>query len=109
MKLKDLLQGLSGTSQPLCHLSHPPIKNTERRELVEDLGDIVDNGEAEVKVVDWLKRREAGEEERDLVVDLEVARGWEVDAALVVVGKESKNWENAVMRVVSFVVVLRNF
>ena len=109
MKLKNLLQGLNGTSQPLCHLSHPPIKNTEHRELVEDLGDIVDNGEAGVKVVDWLKRREAGEEERDLVVDLEVARGWEVDVALVVVGKESKNWENAVMRVVSFVVVLRNF
>ena len=109
IKLKNLLQGLNGTSPPICHLSHPPIKNTEHRELVEDLGDIVDNGEAEVKVVDCLKRREAGEEERDLVVDLEVARGWEVDAALVVVDKESKNWENAVMRVVSYVVVLQNF
>ena len=59
---------------------------------------IVETGEAEVRVVDWLERSERGEEARDMVTDLDVARGWEVDAAIVVVSKENKTWENAVMR-----------
>ena len=104
--LKDILVGLGGTLSPLCNLSHPPTKHLE---IVENLCDIVATGEAEVKVVDWLDRRERGEEERDMVTDLDVARGWEVDAAIVVVTKENKTWENAVMRVVSHVIVLRNF
>ena len=71
--------------------------------------DIVATGEDKVKVVDWLKRRERGEEERDMVTDIDVARGWEVDAAIVIVTENNQTWENAVMRVVSHVVVIRNF
>ena len=77
--------------------------------MVKNLCDIVATGEAEVKVVDWLARRERGEEERDMVTDLDVARGWEVDAAIVIVPENNQTWENAVMRVVSHVVILRNF
>ena len=77
--------------------------------MVENLCDIVATGEAEVKVVDWLEKRERGEEERDMVTDLDVARGWEIDAAIVIVPENNQTWENAVMRVVSHVVVLRNF
>ena len=105
-QLKDILVGLGGTSKTLCNLSHPPIKDMQ---IVENLCDIVETGEAGVKVVDWLERREKGEEERDMVTDLDVARGWEVDAAIVIVSKENKTWENAVMRVVSHVIVIRNF
>ena len=104
--LKDILVGLGGTSPPLCNLSHPPINHAD---MVKNLCDIVATGEAEVKVVDWLERRERGEEERDMVTDLDVARGWEVDAAIVIVPENNQTWENAVMRVVSHVVVLRNF
>ena len=104
--LKDILVGLGGTSPPLCNLSHPP---TTHLEVVDNLCDIVATGEDKVKVVDWLKRRERGEEERDMVTDIDVARGWEVDAAIVIVAENNKTWENAVMRVVSHVVVLRNF
>ena len=97
---------IGGTSKTLCNLSHPPIKDMQ---IVENLCDIVKTGVAGVKVVDWLERREKGEEERDMVTDLDVARGWEVDAAIVIVSKENKTWENAVMRVVSHVIVIRNF
>ena len=77
--------------------------------MVENLCDIVATGEAEVKVVDWLERSQRGEEAMDMVTDLDVARGWEVDAAIVVVSKENKTWENAVMRVASHVIVLTFF
>ena len=104
--LKDILLGLGGRSPPLCNLSHPP---TTHLEVVDNLCDIVATGEDKVKVVDWLKRRERGEEERDMVTDIDVARGWEVDAAIVITTENNQTWENAVMRVVSHVVVLRNF
>ena len=77
--------------------------------MVENMCDIVATGEAEVKVVDWLERSQRGEEAMDMVTDLDVARGWEVDAAIVVVSKENKTWENAVMRVASHVIVLTFF
>ena len=105
--LKDILVGLGGVSPPLSNLSHPPT--TKYIQIVENMCDIVETGEAEVKVVDWLEKMEKGEEERDMVTDLAVARGWEVDAAIVIVNKENKTWENAVMRVVSHVIVLTNF
>ena len=53
------------------------------------------------EVEEWLERRERGEEERDLVTEVELVRGWEVDAAIVVAWKSRGGWENAVMRVTS--------
>ena len=44
-----------------------------------------------------------------MLVEFELARGWEVDAAIIVVAKDSKTWENAVMRAVGHVVMLKNF
>ena len=42
-----------------------------------------------------------------LVTDVELARGWEVDTAIVVAGKHNTCWINAVMRAVSHVVLVR--
>ena len=54
------------------------------------------------EVEEWLERRERGEEERDLVTGVELVKGWEVDAAIVVAWKVGGDgWENAVMRVTS--------
>ena len=50
----------------------------------------------------WLERRGRGEEERDLVTEITLVKGWEVDAAIVVAWKGvSEGWENALMRVTS--------
>ena len=61
------------------------------------------------QATEWLQKREKDEEDRDLLVEFELARGWEVDAAIIVVAKDSKTWENAVMRAVGHVVMLKNF
>ena len=55
------------------------------------------------EVEEWLERRERGEEERDLVTEVNLVKGWEVDAAIVVAwkGGSGDGWENAVMRVTS--------
>ena len=58
------------------------------------------------EVEEWLERRERGEEERDLVTEVELVRGWEVDAAIVVAWRGGgvlgdSGWENGVMRVTS--------
>ena len=61
----------------------------------------------ESTVSGWLARRERGEEERDLVVDREVIRGWETDAAIVVIHKGYGGGEaNCVMRAVAHVITL---
>ena len=98
--LTDLLVGL-GAPPPICYLSQPPTK------LCEDLSNVVFAKAAQAK--DWLERRETDEEDRDLVTELDLARGWEVDAAIIVVQKDNKTWENAVMRAVGHVVILKNF
>ena len=60
----------------------------------------------EVTVSGWLARRERGEEERDLVIDEEVIRGWETDAAIVVVYQGGGGKANCVMRAVAHVITL---
>ena len=61
----------------------------------------------ESTVSDWLARRERGEEERDMVTDSEVARGWETDAAIVVIHKlGGYSKANSVMRAVAHVITL---
>ena len=86
---------------PATYLSQPPAK------LCEDLSNVVFAKAAQTK--DWLERRETDEEDRDLVTELDLARGWEVDAAIIVVQKDNKTSENAVMRAVGHVVILKNF
>ena len=60
----------------------------------------------ESTVSGWLARRERGEEERDLVTDEEVIRGWETDAAIVVIYKSGASEANCVMRAVAHVITL---
>ena len=61
----------------------------------------------ESTVSGWLARRERGEEERDMVVGPEVVRGWETDAAIVVIHKRGSGREaNCVMRAVAHVITL---
>ena len=54
----------------------------------------------------WLARRERGEEKRDVVVDNHVVRGWETEAAIVVIFKGGDD-ANCVMRAVAHVITLR--
>jgi hypothetical protein len=65
-------------------------------------------GEAtESTVSGWLARRERGEEEKDLVTVEEMIRGWETDAAIVVIYKRGLSSEaNCVMRAVAHVITL---
>ena len=98
--LRDLLVGL-GAPHPLCYLSHAPSS------LGDGLSGVVFSDAAQA--TEWLERREKDEEDRDLLVEFELARGWEVDAAIIVVAKGNKTWENAVMRAVGHVVILKNF
>jgi hypothetical protein len=77
---------------PLTY-THPPI--------------IVAGQATESTVSDWLARRERGEEERDLVTTEEDIRGWETDAAIVVIHKNSPRGKaNCVMRAVAHVITL---
>ena len=101
--LCDLLVGL-GAPHPLCYISHPP---SDPKKLGDGLSGVVFSDAAQA--MEWLERREKDEEERDLLVEFELARGWEVDSAIVVVAKGNKTWENAVMRAVGHVVILKNF
>ena len=57
-------------------------------------------------VSEWLARRERGEEERDVVTDTEVVRGWETDAAIVIIHKSGASEANCVMRAVAHVITL---
>ena len=45
-------------------------------------------------------------EQGDLVTDVELGRGWELDTAIVVAVKGNTCWVNAVMRAVSHVVLV---
>ena len=65
-------------------------------------------GQAKYSTVSgWLARRERGEEERDLVTTEEDIRGWETDAAIVVIHKYGSTHEaNCVMRAVAHVITL---
>ena len=98
--LRDLLLGF-GDPRPLCYLSHPPQK------LGGGLSDLVVCSEAIVG--EWMEKRERNEEDRDLLVEFDKTRGWEVDTAIVVVPRGNMTWENAVMRAVGHVVLLKNF
>jgi hypothetical protein len=61
----------------------------------------------ESTVSGWLVRRERGEEERDMVVGSQEVRGWETDAAIVVIHKRGSGREaNCVMRAVAHVITL---
>ena len=61
----------------------------------------------ESTVSGWLARRERGEEERDLVVGPEEIRGWETDAAIVVIHKVAGSTKaNSVMRAAAHVITL---
>ena len=62
---------------------------------------------SEAEVEEWLRRRRIGEEERVLVIDNEVSRGWEASHVLVL-DLRGFGFENLVMRTVGFC-ALANF
>ena len=81
-----------------AHPSPPPLTYTHYSAV---------SGQAtESTVSGWLTRREKGEEERDAVVDGEVIRGWETEAAIVVLHKNSIDEANCVMRALAHVITL---
>ena len=57
---------------------------------------------SDVEVEDWLRRRRSGEEERVLIADHEVSRGWECSHILVIDMGRVGGLENLVMRTVGY-------
>ena len=58
---------------------------------------------SEVEVEEWLRRRRSGEEERVLIADHEVSRGWECSHVLVVdLSMSGFGLENLIMRTVGY-------
>ena len=61
---------------------------------------------SEAEVEKWLRRRRSGEEERVLILDDQVSRGWEA-SHLLVVALHSLGWENLVMRAVGYCALVK--
>ena len=62
---------------------------------------------SEVEVEEWISKRRSGEEERVLVADHEVSRGWECSHALVVDLRGFGGLENLVMRTVGYCALVK--
>ena len=61
----------------------------------------------EVEGQEWLRRRRSGEEERVLIADHWVSRGWEAGHVLVVDFDGTYGFENLVMRAVGYCAVVK--
>merc|ERR1712013_530582 len=62
---------------------------------------------SDVVVEEWLKRRRSGEEERVLIAEEQVSRGWECSHVLIVDFRDDARMENLVMRTVGYCAVVR--
>ena len=62
---------------------------------------------SEVEVKEWLKRRRRGKEERVLIADEQVSRGWECSHVLVV-DLVKAGLENLVLRTVGYCALVKN-
>ena len=63
---------------------------------------------SEVEVEEWLRRRSRGEEQRILIADQHVSRGWEASHVLVVYLRGS-GMENVVMRTLGYCALVKRF
>ena len=63
---------------------------------------------SEVEVGEWLRRRSRGEEQRILIADQHVSRGWEASHVLVVYLRGS-GMENVVMRTLGYCALVKRF
>ena len=61
---------------------------------------------SEAKVEEWLRRRRSGEEERVLILDENVSRGWEASHVLVV-DLTGFGLENLVMRAIGYCALVK--
>ena len=61
---------------------------------------------SEVKVEEWIMKRRSGEEERVLIADEEVSKGWECSHVLVV-DLFGAGLENLVMRTVGYCALVK--
>ena len=62
---------------------------------------------AEAEVEEWLRRRRSREEERCLITDEYVSRGWEASHLLAVAFYSTGGWENLVMRTVGYCALVK--
>ena len=62
---------------------------------------------SETEVEEWLRRRRSGEEERVLIADREVSRGWECSHVLVVDFGFLSGLENLAMRTVGYCAIVK--
>ena len=61
---------------------------------------------SEVEVEEWIRKRRSGEEERVLIADQDVSRGWECSHVLVVC-LGGRGLENLVMRTVGYCALVK--
>ena len=61
---------------------------------------------SEVEVEEWIRKRRSGEEERVLIADEDVSRGWECSHVLVV-DLRGNGLENLVMRTVGYCALVK--
>ena len=61
----------------------------------------------EVEVEEWIRKRRSGEEERVLIADEDVSRGWECSHVLVVDLGGEGGLENLVMRTVGYCALVK--
>ena len=63
---------------------------------------------SEVEVEEWIRKRRSGEEERVLIADQDVSRGWECSHVLVVdLDVHGAGSENLVMRTVGYCALVK--
>ena len=63
---------------------------------------------SEAEVEEWLRRRRSREEERVLILDEDVIRGWEASHVVVVVdGRRDDSFENLIMRAVGYCALVK--
>ena len=62
---------------------------------------------SEAEVEEWLRRKRSREEERCLITDEYMSRGWEASHLLVVAFYSTGGWENLVMRTVGYCALVK--
>ena len=110
---EEVLRRTGGAGFPLLCVGRGSILSAVKRGL-ERAGatalvyhkDLPKESCSEVEVEEWIRKRRSGEEERVLIADQDVSRGWECSHVLVV-DLGGPGLENLVMRTVGYCALVR--
>merc|ERR1712004_515990 len=104
---KEVLRRTGGAGFPLlCYDYYNRSRTSAAKRGVERAGatalvyhkDLPKESCSEVEVEEWIRKRRSGEEERVLIADKDVSRGWECGHVLVVDLEGGAGFENLIMR-----------